>query len=86
MTVFFMLAAGTNFTFHYAMLTGKLGAWTRDAEWRWYVGLGIAATVVAFAALSVRTGGADFEVLRHAAFNVVPVLTSTGFATTDFAA
>lgn len=85
-TVFFMLVAGTNFTLHYAVLTGRLGAWVRDTEWRWYVGIGIAATVVAFAALSVRAGGVDFALLRHAAFNVVSVLTSTGFATADFAA
>jgi trk system potassium uptake protein TrkH len=85
-TVFFMLVAGTNFTLHYAVLTGRFGAWVRDAEWRWYVGIAAAATAIALAALSIARGGLDGEILRHAAFNVVAVLTSTGFATADFAA
>ncbi len=85
-TVFFMLVAGTNFTLHYAVLTGRVGAWVKDAEWRWYGGIAASATAVALVALSASRGGADFEVLRHATFNVVAILTSTGFATADFAA
>jgi trk system potassium uptake protein len=80
-TIVFMLMAGTNFTLHYVLLTGKWNAWFRDAEWRWYAGLALAASVTVFVALGISGAGWTF---RDAAFNVVSVLSTTGFATTDF--
>jgi len=80
-TVVFMLMAGTNFTLHYMWLTGKWNALFRDAEWRWYAGLALAASVTVFVMLGISGAGWTF---RDAAFNVVSVLSTTGFATADF--
>ena len=80
-TILFMFIAGTNFTLHYTMMSGKWKAWVRDAEWRWYAGVALAASLAAFLALGLSGGG---WVYRDAAFNVVAVLTTTGFATADF--
>ncbi len=84
-TVAFMLVAGTNFTLHYSCLAGRgpLVYW-RDFEWRWYAGLGLIAVVSVFAALGVAGVGWGEEALRRAAFNVTAILSTTGFATTDF--
>jgi trk system potassium uptake protein TrkH len=80
-TIVFMLVAGTNFTLHYRFLTGKWNAWTKDTEWRWYAGMALGAALAAFVALGVAGQG---WVFRRAAFNVVAILTTTGFVTADF--
>jgi trk system potassium uptake protein TrkH len=82
-TILFMLIAGTNFTLHYRFLTGQWSAWFRDAEWRWYAGLALGASLAVFVLLGAVGDG---WVFRGAAFNVVAILTTTGFATADFAA
>ncbi len=83
-TVFFMLVAGTNFTLHYRWLTGRWLVYFRDYEWRWYAGIGLAAAVICFIALGLASGDWD-AVVRPAAFNVTAIITTTGFATADFA-
>jgi trk system potassium uptake protein TrkH len=83
-TVFFMLAAGTNFTLHYRWLTGRWLIYFRDYEWRWYAAIGFLSAVLCFIALGLVGGDWDASV-RPAAFNVTAILTTTGFATADFA-
>jgi len=80
-TILFMLIAGTNFTLHYAFLSGKWNSWVRDAEWRWFAGIALLVSLSVFVALGMSGVGWAF---RDAAFNVVAVLSTTGFATTDF--
>jgi trk system potassium uptake protein TrkH len=82
-TVMFMLVAGTNFTLHYQALTGKWFPWFRDAEFRWYGGVALAAALTVFLFLGISGVGWMF---RDAAFNVVAVITTTGFVTADFGA
>ncbi len=82
-TIVFMLIAGTNFTLHYRFLTGKWNAWFTDAEWRWYAGIALAATLAVF--LTLGLAGEEW-VLRRAAFNVTAILSTTGFVTADFGA
>ncbi len=85
-TVFFMLVAGTNFTLHYRCLSGRWGIYAKDQEWRWYAGLAAGATVVAVVALGLAGRVWDAVTVREAAFNVSAIITTTGFATADFAA
>ncbi len=84
-TVIFMIIAGTNFTLHYRFLTGRLNAWLRDAEWRWYVAGTASASLVVFLSLGLTGGDWGGDVLRRAVFNVTAVHTTTGFVTADFA-
>ncbi len=83
-TVFFMLAAGTNFTLHYRWLTGRWLVYFKDYEWRWYAAIGLIAAALCFVALGLASGDWDASV-RPAVFNVTAILTTTGFATADFA-
>jgi trk/ktr system potassium uptake protein len=85
-TAVFMFVAGVNFTLHYQMLTGRWRAWMRDPEWRWYFASTVGVILVVFVALSLEAGAWTAEGLRNAAFNVAAVHSTTGFATTDFAA
>jgi trk system potassium uptake protein len=84
-TVVFMYLAGINFTLHYRALSrGGVPYW-RDPEWRLYSGFLLAG--IALVALSIRDQGwAAEETLRHAAFQVVGLMTTTGYGTADYEA
>jgi trk system potassium uptake protein TrkH len=83
--VFFMLLAGTNFTLLYLTLTGNPGKLFRDIEWRVYMIIVLCVTtlVIFFGTLH-----ADFvslaDGMRYGLFQVVSIVTTTGFGTTDF--
>ena len=79
----FMLLAGVNFNLYYiALLKRSLGGF-RSEELYWYLG------VIAFASLTIAAGiarsvGGFLPGLRYAFFQVVSLITSTGFGTADF--
>lgn len=80
----FMFLAGINFSLHYQMLRGKPLAFWRDAECRFYVALVLILTVV----VSVNVYGNVYQSLgqafQYGAFQVVSIVTTTGFATADY--
>jgi trk system potassium uptake protein TrkH len=78
-----MLMAGINFVLHFRLLTGRAKEVWRDAELRYFLGVIVGATVILFA--TVHEDGARLaDSLRHAAFQTVSILTTTGYCTTDF--
>ena len=82
-TTVFMLLFGINFSCYYLLLIGQFKSVFRDEELRLY--LGIVLGSVALIAWNIRGLYAGFgETLRHAAFQVSSIITTTGFATTDF--
>lgn len=83
-TVLFMLIAGTNFTLHYRFLTGRWNAWIADPEWRWFAAAALGSVILVAAALWWTEGRLSEDLVRRAAFNVSAIVTTTGFATTDF--
>jgi trk system potassium uptake protein len=83
-TILFMFLAGTSFTLHYRALARGMPPYWRDAEWRLYVAVVAAATLMV--AVLIFDAGVPLEqTLREAMFQVVAILTTTGYATTDFA-
>jgi trk system potassium uptake protein len=85
--ILFMLLAGANFSLLYASFFHlRVRTLIRDGELRLYVLLALAATAAVALELD-RAGVTDGEaVLRNAAFQVVAIMTTTGFASADFAA
>ncbi len=82
---FFMFLGGTSFVLHFYFFTGRPGKLLRNSEFRFYLFFVIAATM--FIALElIQTGvyGTFSESLRYASFQVVSIITTTGFTTTDF--
>ncbi len=80
--VLFMFLAGANFALHYRMLYSDRKSLIRDPEFRLYV-----LIVLAASAIIVLWGGIDGDVyykIRLAVFQVVSMMTTTGFATADF--
>lgn len=79
---FFMFAAATNFPLHYSALRGRI-RYFQDDEFRFYFLNFFLATLILALLLAPDLG--FWDALRHAAFNVISVMSSTGFASADFA-
>ncbi len=83
--LFFMVVSGTNFALMYvALARGGLRVFGRDEEFRLYLGLLGAASIVVVADLLRTNVAGGEEAVRHALFNVTSLMTTTGFATADF--
>ncbi len=80
----FMLLFGVNFSLYYQSIKGDLKSSLRDAEFRFY--LGIVLTSIVLITLNIYGSVFDslLESLRHSAFQVSSIITTTGYATTDF--
>ncbi|MEA1900378.1 MAG: TrkH family potassium uptake protein [Thermodesulfobacteriota bacterium] len=82
--IIFMLLAGINFSLHYQMLRGKTLAFWRDSECRFFLG----TIILLIAIVTFNIHGAVYEnicqAFRYGAFQVVSIITTTGYATADF--
>ncbi len=86
-TTLFMFLAGVNFSLHYLTLTGKWKSYIQDGEFRVYALLLLIATL-GMAILLRFSGTYDslWTALRYASFQVVSIMTTTGFNSADFEA
>ena len=78
----FMFLAGANFALHYKMISSDRKALIRDPEFRFYT-----LIVLAMTSIIILWGGLEGDIFRKiqlAGFQVVSVMTTTGFATADF--
>ncbi|HUF49632.1 MAG TPA: TrkH family potassium uptake protein, partial [Longimicrobiales bacterium] len=82
-TILFMFLAGTSFTLHYRTLARSRNAYVGDAEWRLYAGIVLVGS--ATVALLTYAPGAPLEqTVRNAMFQVVSIVTTTGYASADY--
>jgi len=83
--IVFMFLAGTNFSLHYQALRGRWSAYWQNEEFRFYLGLTVVAIVVIiFMNFLYNTHEGLIENIRTSFFQVVSILTTTGFGTADF--
>ncbi|MHA7836346.1 MAG: TrkH family potassium uptake protein [bacterium] len=82
--IVFMLAAGVNFSLYFFLIRSRDLRALRDAELRLYLILMAAATGLVTVSLYLDGGEGLGGVLLDAAFQVVSITTTTGFATADF--
>ncbi len=85
-TIAFMYLAALNFTLHYQLTRGR-PRYFRDAEWRFFSTVLLAATAVLL--LIVIRGGHAAELgleraFRDSLFQVTSIITTTGFVTYDY--
>lgn len=79
----FMLLFGVNFSCYYMLLLRQFRSVLKDEELRLYLGVVFGSIVLI--TLNLKGFYATFgETLRHAAFQVASIVTTTGYATTDF--
>lgn len=79
----FMFAAGANFAIQYRVARGSRVALVRDEEFRAYVGV-VAVAVIAVSVFLASAGVDAGAAIRHGGFQVMSILTATGFASADF--
>ncbi len=79
----FMLIFGVNFNLYYLLTIKRIKPVLKSDElWTYF---GIAGVSTALVAFNIRSIYPTFgETIRHAAFQVSSIITTTGFATTDF--
>jgi trk system potassium uptake protein TrkH len=80
----FMLAFGVNFALYYQLLRKKAGSVARDGELRTYLLIVAVSMLLVAANLTGPVYGGFLESFRYAAFQVASIITTTGYATTDF--
>lgn len=80
----FMFLYGVNFNFYYLILLRKVKDALKMSEVKWYFVIVVSATAL----ITLNTRGSNlkglFETIRHSAFQVSSIVTTTGYATIDF--
>ena len=96
--VVFMFLAGTNFILIYFGLTGKIKKIYKNTEFKWYLSLllffVLIVSAVLYYSIDLNETGVNHPQVygklessfRHALFQVVAIVTTTGFVTGDFIA
>ncbi|MCX7696246.1 MAG: TrkH family potassium uptake protein [Bacteroidales bacterium] len=83
-TILFMYFAGTNMVLFYKFYQKKFKDIIRDEEWIFYNILVLGSILLVFLILFFK-GGYELEyALRHGAFQVVSIITTTGLVTADY--
>lgn len=95
--IFFMFVAGTNFVLSYYMLKGKFNIALKNEEYKYYLFtvLGISAIIAILilffqdptlqsTIIDLKPFGEVESAIRHSLFQVVAILTTTGFVSADF--
>ncbi len=82
--IVFMFLAGTNFSVSYLALRGQFSKVWKNEEFRYYLGFTLVFTGIV-AVLLLMTEEIGFEkAFRDALFQVVSIMTTTGYATADY--
>jgi trk system potassium uptake protein TrkH len=94
--IFFMFLAGSNFVLSYFAFKGKVQKVFKDEEFRYYAGFIIVFTIIAALVIYFKANITDVtpgypmvlgkgeSSFRHALFQIVSVITTTGFVSADF--
>ena len=94
--ILFMLLAGSNFVLSYFAFKGKVSKVLHDDEFKWYmifiVGFTIISSLIVYFEANVDLSSIDHPMVwgeaesafRHSLFQVLSVITTTGFVSADF--
>ncbi len=82
-TTVFMLLFGVNFSCYYLLLLKQVRSVLRDEELRLYIGIVLVATALVTVNL-LGTYPSFWDALRHSAFQVASIISTTGFSTANF--
>ncbi len=83
----FMVMAGLNFVLYFKLFTGKIRDLFKNTEFKVYLSIFVIASLMVALKLTTDAVYPTFGTsLQYASFQVASILTTTGFATADFAA
>ena len=78
----FMFLAGCNFVLHYMALKGHVKFYIKDEEFKVYTSMIVALSI--FFACVLAISGLSASPVRDSVFQVLAIMTTTGYATADF--
>jgi len=82
--IIFMFIAGTNFTLHYHLLHRNLKSVTQNDEFKFYLRAIITFAVIVIIGLFIADYAGIEKTIRDALFQVVSIVTTTGYVTADY--
>ena len=82
--VVFMVLAGINFSLHYQVLRGKPLAFWRDSECRFFLAAVVGLSLVVSFNVYGNVYHSIVQAIRYGSFQVVSIVTTTGYATADY--
>ncbi len=82
--IIFMFLAGTNFSLVYFAMKGQVSKMWKNEEFRYYLGFVLAFSALVTAGLIVMHGFGAEQATRDSLFQVISIITTTGFATADY--
>lgn len=82
--ILFMIFAGTNFALHYRALQGKILYYWKDPEVQVYLGIVAFGTLIIGFTVWLNTEYGFVDNFRYSLFQVVSILTTTGYGTADY--
>lgn len=82
--IFFMMVAGTNFSLTFLVLSGRFSRLYKDEEFKYYLLFIIGFTIMIFSGLLITTTLDAEQAFRDSLFQVVSMITTTGYATVDY--
>jgi trk system potassium uptake protein TrkH len=80
----FMLLSGVNFTLHYFAIKGRFQKLWGNEEFRTYLSIIFIAGTIVVLVLYFLSGAGFEKSVRHGFFQVISIITATGFATDDY--
>jgi trk system potassium uptake protein TrkH len=80
----FMFIAGTNYTLLYFGFKGKFSRFWQHEEFKWYLFTCLGFTLTVFSAILYNTDSTIEKAFRDAIFQVISIITTTGFVSADF--
>lgn len=82
--IFFMILAGTNFSLTFLVVQGRFSRLYKDEEFRYYILFIVGFAVMIFSGLLITTTLGVEQAFRDSLFQVVSIISTTGFATVDY--
>lgn len=82
--IFFMFVAGTNYSLIFVGLQGKLSSFWKNDEFRAYSFTTLSMTALITATVYIGNGGSFEVAFRDTLFQVVSLITTTGFVSADY--
>ncbi len=83
--IFFMFMAGANFALQYKVFsTGKITLLPKNSEFKAYFGIITISATILIILISFLNGYEFLEAIRHGFFQIISIITTTGFASQDF--
>jgi trk system potassium uptake protein TrkH len=83
-TAFYMVLGGVNFPLFYFLLKGRFGRLWKDDELRAYIFVIVTVSLLVMFYIGSQFNLGWGEAFRHALFQVVSIITTTGFYTSDY--